>query len=109
MNKYYITVQTYYNTTLLGRAVGQEVLNKFHRSLVNQENVDKDIKDFINNAMDKHLKKNRRLKPMRISSHDNDHSFVITLVPLNGNDILRAFTLVGDLVEHDYTEKGCSL
>lgn len=102
MNKYYITVQTYYNTTLLGRAVGQEVLNKFHRSLVNQENVDKDIKDF----MDKHLKKNRRLKPMLISRHDNGNSFVITLVPLNGNDMLRAFSLTGELVEHDYTEKG---
>lgn len=109
MKKYYVTVQTYYNTTLLGHAVGQEVLSKFHRSLVYQENVDKDIKDFINNAMDKHLKKNRRLKPMLISKHDNGNSFVITLVPLNGNDILRAFTLTGELVEHDYTEKGCSL
>lgn len=109
MNKYYITVQTYYNTTLLGHAVGQEVLNKFHRSLVNQENVDKDIKDFINNAMDKHLKKNRRLKPMLISRHDNGNSFVITLVPLNGNDILRAFMLTGELVEHDYCEEGRSL
>lgn len=109
MNKYYITVQTYYNTTLLGYAVGQEVLSKFHRSLVYQDNVDKDIKDFINNAMDKHLKKNRRLKPMLISKYDNGNSFVITLVPLNGNDILRAFTLTGELVEHDYTEKGGSL
>lgn len=109
MKKYYVTVQTYYNTTLLGYAVGQEVLSKFHRSLVNQENVDKDIKDFINNAMDKHLKKNRRLKPMLISKHDNGNSFVITLVPLNGNDILRAFTLTGELVEHDFTEKGGSL
>lgn len=109
MKKYYVTVQAFYNTTLLGHAVGQEVLSKFHRSLVNQENVDKDIKDFINNAMDKHLKKNRRLKPMLISRHDNGNSFVITLVPLNGNDILRAFTLTGELVEHDYTEKGCSL
>lgn len=109
MKKYYVTVQTYYNTTLLGHAVGQEVLNKFHRSLVNQENFDKDIKDFINNAMNKHLKKNRRLKPMLISKHDNGNSFVITLVPLNGNDILRAFTLTGELVEHDYTEKGGSL
>lgn len=109
MNKYYITVQTYYNTTLLGYAVGQEVLSKFHRSLVYQENVDKDIKDFINNAMNKHLKKNRRLKPMLISKHDNGNSFVITLVPLNGNDILRAFTLTGELVEHDFTEKGGSL
>lgn len=109
MNKYYITVQTYCNTTLLGYAVGQEVLSKFHRSLVYQENVDKDIKDFINNAMNKHLKKNRRLKPMLISKHDNGNSFVITLVPLNGNDILRAFTLTGELVEHDYTEKGGSL
>lgn len=109
MKKYYITVQTYYNTTLLGHAVGQEVLSKFHRSLVYQENVDKDIKDFINNAMNKHLKKNRRLKPMLISKHDNGNSFVITLVPLNGNDILRAFTLTGELVEHDYTEKGGSL
>lgn len=109
MKKYYVTVQTYYNTTLLGYAVGQEVLSKFHRSLVYQENVDKDIKDFINNAMDKHLKKNRRLKPMLISKHDNGNSFVITLVPLNGNDILRAFTLTGELVEHDYTEKGGSL
>ena len=109
MKKYYVTVQTYYNTTLLGYAVGQEVLSKFHRSLVSQENVDKDIKDFINNAMDKHLKKNRRLKPMLISKHDNGNSFVITLVPLNGNDILRAFTLTGELVEHDYTEKGGSL
>lgn len=106
MKKYYVTVQTYYNTTLLGYAVGQEVLSKFHRSLVSQENVDKDIKDFINNAMDKHLKKNRRLKPMLISKHDNGNSFVITLVPLNGNDILRAFTLTGELVEHNYTEKG---
>lgn len=109
MKKYYVTVQTYYNTTLLGYAVGQEVLSKFHRSLVNQDNVDKDIKDFINNAMDKHLKKNRRLKPMLISKYDNGNSFVITLVPLNGNDILRAFTLTGELVEHDYTEKGGSL
>lgn len=109
MSKYYITVQTYCNTTLLGYAVGQEVLSKFHRSLVYQENVDKDIKDFINNAMNKHLKKNRRLKPMLISKHDNGNSFVITLVPLNGNDILRAFTLTGELVEHDYTEKGGSL
>lgn len=109
MRKYYVTVQTFCNTTLLGHAVGQEVLSKFHRSLVNQENVDKDIKDFINNAMDKHLKKNRRLKPMLISRHDNGNSFVITLVPLNGNDILRAFTLTGELVEHDYTEKGGSL
>lgn len=109
MKKYYVTVQTYYNTTLLGHAVGQEVLSKFHRSLVYQENVDKDIKDFINNAMNKHLKKNRRLKPMLISKHDNGNSFVITLVPLNGNDILRAFTLTGELVEHDYTEKGGSL
>lgn len=109
MKKYYVTVQTYYNTTLLGYAVGQEVLSKFHRSLVYQENVDKDIKDFINNAMDKHLKKNRRLKPMLISKHDNGNSFVITLVPLNGNDILRAFTLTGELVEHDFTEKGGSL
>ncbi|WP_298454884.1 hypothetical protein [uncultured Prevotella sp.] len=109
MKKYYVTVQTYYNTTLLGYAVGQEVLSKFHRSLVNQDNVDKDIKDFINNAMDKHLKKNRRLKPMLISKHDNGNSFVITLVPLNGNDILRAFTLTGELVEHDFTEKGGSL
>lgn len=109
MKKYYVTVQTYYNTTLLGYAVGQEVLSKFHRSLVYQENVDKDIKDFINNAMNKRLKKNRRLKPMLISKHDNGNSFVITLVPLNGNDILRAFTLTGELVEHDYTEKGGSL
>lgn len=109
MSKYFVTVQTFCNTTLLGYAVGQEVLSKFHRSLVNQENVDKDIKDFINNAMDKHLKKNRRLKPMLISKHDNGNSFVITLVPLNGNDILRAFMLTGELVEHDYTEKGCSL
>lgn len=109
MKKYYVTVLTFYNTTLLGHAVGQEVLSKFHRSLANQENVDKDIKDFINNAMDKHLKKNRRLKPMLISKHDNGNSFVITLVPLNGNDILRAFTLTGELVEHDYTEKGGSL
>lgn len=109
MKKYYVTVQTYYNTTLLGYAVGQEVLSKFHRSLVYQENVDKDIKDFINNAMNKHLKKNRRLKPMLISKHDNGNSFVITLVPLNGNDILRAFTLTGELVEHDFTEKGGSL
>lgn len=106
MNKYYITVQTYYNTTLLGYAVGQEVLSKFHRSLVSQEDIEKGIKDFINNAMDKHLKKNRRLKPMLISRHDNGNSFVVTLVPLNGNDMLRAFSLTGELVEHDYTEKG---
>lgn len=106
MKKYYVTVQTYYNTTVLGYAVGQEVLSKFHRSLVSQENVDKDIKDFINNAMDKHLKKNRKLKPMLVSIYNNDYSFVITLVPLNGNDMLRAFSLTGELVEHDYTEKG---
>lgn len=109
MKKYYVTVLTFYNTTLLGRAVGQEVLSKFHRSLVSQEDIEKGIKDFINTAMDKHLKKNRRLKPMLISRHDNGNSFVITLVPLNGNDILRAFMLTGELVEHDYTEKGCSL
>ena len=109
MKKYYVTVQTYYNTTLLVYAVGQEVLSKFHRSLVNQDNVDKDIKDFINNAMDKHLKKNRRLKPMLISRHDNGNSFVVTLVPLNGNDMLRAFSLTGELVEHDYCEEGGSL
>lgn len=106
MKKYYVTVLTFYNTTLLGRAVGQEVLSKFHRSLVSQEDIEKGIKDFINNAMDKHLKKNRRLKPMLVSIYNNDYSFVVTLVPLNGNDILRAFTLTGELVEHDYTEKG---
>lgn len=106
MKKYYVTVQTYYNTTLLGHAVGQEVLNKFHRSLVAQEDIEKRIKAFIKSAMAKHLKKNRRLKPMLISRHDNGNSFVITLVPLNGNDILRAFMLTGELVEHDYTEKG---
>ena len=106
MRKYYVTVQTFCNTTLLGHAVGQEVLSKFHRSLVAQEDIEKGIKDFINNVMDKHLKKNRRLKPMLISKHDNGNSFVITLVPLNGNDILRAFTLTGELVENDYTEKG---
>lgn len=106
MKKYYVTVQTFCNTTLLGHAVGQEVLSKFHRSLVAQEDIEKGIKDFINSAMDKHLKKNRRLKPMLVSIYNNGNSFVITLVPLNGNDILRAFTLTGELVEHDYTEKG---
>lgn len=106
MNKYYVTVQTFCNTTLLGHAVGQEVLSKFHRSLVAQEDIEKGIKDFINSAMDKHLKKNRRLKPMLVSIYNNDYSFVITLVPLNGNDMLRAFSLNGELVEHDYTEKG---
>lgn len=109
MNKYYITVQTYYNTTLLGRAVGQEVLSKFHRSLVAQEDIEKRIKAFIKSAMAKHLKKNRRLKPMVVSIYNNDYSFVITLVPLNCNDMLRAFSLTGELVEHDYTEKGGSL
>lgn len=106
MRKYYVTVQTFCNTTLLGHAVGQEVLSKFHRSLVAQEDIEKGIKDFINSAMDKHLKKNRRIKPMLVSIYKNDHSFVITLVPLNGNDMLRAFSLTGELVEHDYTEKG---
>lgn len=109
MRKYYVTVQTFCNTTLLGHAVGQEVLSKFHRSLVAQEDIEKGIKDFINSAMDKHLKKNRRLKPMLVSIYNNDHSFVITLVPLNGNDMLRAFSLTGELVEHDYTEKGGEL
>lgn len=106
MRKYYVTVQTFCNTTLLGHAVGQEVLSKFHRSLVAQEDIEKGIKDFINSAMDKHLKKNRKLKPMLVSIYNNDHSFVISLVPLNGNDMLRAFSLTGELVEHDYTEKG---
>lgn len=106
MRKYYVTVQTFCNTTLLGHAVGQEVLSKFHRSLVAQEDIEKGIKDFINSAMDKHLKKNRKLKPMLVSIYNNDYSFVITLVPLNGNDMLRAFSLTGELVEHDYTEKG---
>ena len=106
MSKYFVTVQTFCNTTLLGHAVGQEVLSKFHRSLVAQEDIEKGIKDFINNVMDKHLKKNRRLKPMLVSIYNNDYSFVITLVPLNGNDMLRAFSLTGELVEHDYTEKG---
>lgn len=109
MSKYFVTVQTFCHTTLLGHAVGQEVLSKFHRSLVAQEDIEKGIKDFINNVMDKHLKKNRRLKPMLISRHDNGNSFVITLVPLNGNDILRAFMLTGELVEHDYCEEGRSL
>ena len=54
MKKYYITVQTFCNTTLLGHAVGQEVLSKFHRSLVAQEDIEKRIKAFINSAMDKH-------------------------------------------------------
>ena len=106
MNKYYVTVRTFCNTTLLGHAVGQEVLSKFHRSFVAQEDIEKRIKAFINSAMDKHLKKNRRLKPMIVSIYNNDYSFVITLVPLNGNDMLRAFSLTGELVEHDYTEKG---
>lgn len=106
MRKYYVTVQTFCNTTLLGYAVGQEVLSKFHRSLVAQEDIEKGIKDFINSDMDKHLKKNRRLKPMLVSFYNNEHSFVISLVPLNGNDMLRAFSLTGELVEHDYTEKG---
>lgn len=109
MSKYYVTVQTFCNTTLLGHAVGQEVLSKFHRSLVAQEDIEKGIKDFINSAMDKHMKKNRRLKPMLVSIYNNDYSFVVTLVPLNGNDMLRAFSLTGELVEHDYTEKGGEL
>lgn len=109
MRKYYVTVQTFCNTTLLGHAVGQEVLSKFHRSLVAQEDIEKGIKDFINSAMDKHLKKNRRLKPMLVSIYNNDYSFVITLVPLNGNDMLRAFSLTGKLVEHDYCEERGSL
>lgn len=109
MSKYFVTVQTFCNTTLLGHAVGQEVLSKFHRSLVAQEDIEKRIKAFIKSAMAKHLKKNRRLKPMLISRHDNGNSFVITLVPLNGNDILRAFSLTGELVEHDYCEEGRSL
>ena len=109
MRKYYVTVQTFSNTTLLGHAVGQEVLSKFHRSLVAQEDIEKGIIDFIYNAMDKHLKKNRKLKPMLVSIYNNDYSFVITLVPINGNDMLRAFSLTGELVEHDYTEKGGEL
>lgn len=109
MSKYFVTVQTFCNTTLLGHAVGQEVLSKFHRSLVAQEDIEKGIKDFINSAMAKHLKKNRRLKPMLVSIYNNDHSFVITLVPLNGNDMLRAFSLTGELVEHDYCEERGSL
>ena len=43
---------------------------------------------------------------MIVSIYNNDYSFVITLEPLNGNDMLRAFSLTGELVEHDYTEKG---
>lgn len=109
MSKYFVTVQTFCNTTLLGHAVGQEVLSKFHRSLVAQEGIEKGIKDFINSAMSKHLKKNRRLKPMIVSIYNNGYSFVISLVPLNGNDMLRAFSLTGELVEHDYTEKGGEL
>lgn len=109
MNKYYVTVRTFCNTTLLGHAVGQEVLSKFHRSLVAQEDIEKGIIDFINNVMDKHLKKNRRLKPMIVSIYNNDYSFVITLESLNGNDMLRAFSLNGELVEHDYCEERGSL
>lgn len=109
MNKYFVTVFIYSNTTKLGRIVANKVYDKYHESLVTEGKQLDMIVEFITKAMEQAIIENHRLKRMTIKKYTGESFFEITLGSSSiGNDKF-ALTLSGEKVRHDYCEEGDSL
>lgn len=106
MNKYFVTVFIYSNTTKLGRIVANKVYDKYHESLVTEGKQLDMIVEFITKAMEQAIIGNHRLKRMTITKDTGGNYFHITLGSSSiGNDKF-AFTLSGEIVRHEYYEEG---
>lgn len=68
MNKYFVTVFIYSDTTKLGRIVGNKVYDKYHESLVTEGKQLDMIVEFITKAMEQAIIENPRLERMTIKS-----------------------------------------
>ena len=106
MNKYFVTVFIYSDTTKLGRIVANKVYDKYHESLVTEGKQLDMIVEFITKAMEQAIIENHRLKRMTIKKSIWGNFFDITLGSFSSGCDKFAFTVMGEIVRHDYCEKG---
>ncbi len=106
MNKYFVTVFIYSNTTKLGRIVANKVYDKYHESLVTEGKQLDMIVEFITKAMEQAILENHRLKRMTIKKYTGGNFFEITLGSSSIGYDKFSFTLSGHIVRHDYCEEG---
>lgn len=109
MSKYFVTVFIYSDTTKLGRIVANKVYDKYHESLVTEGKQLDMIVEFITKAMEQAIIENPRLKRMTIKKYTLENYFDITLGSFSTGYDKFAFTVMGEIVRHDYCEEGDSL
>lgn len=104
-NKYYIKVTTFANTTKLGDIVAKQVWATYNKSVVTSGREVDRITEFIINAQNEAIKENAKLKRMNVKYFTGKDYFYISLEAANCDTERMAFSLFGELIEHEYCEK----
>lgn len=101
--KYFITVQTFTNTTKLGELVANAVYEKYDKTVVAEGKPFNKMVEYIHFVMDRELKANRKLKPMQVLRDSDYRCFHLELRP-EGSCDRSAFRLDGVLIKFEYSE-----
>lgn len=116
MRKYFLTVDTFQNTTKLGKLVAEIVEPKYNNTVVTDRQLLK-IPNEIEDIMYEVISKNPRLKPMTSGVNgflrgitdkinkipDNVRIWIWSSVSGNNNN--RPFTICATKIRHDYSEQ----
>lgn len=105
MKKYFVTVQTFSNTTKLGRIVAKKVYGKYQHSLIT-DGKQTEIVDYINKVMHDALKENPRLKEMKVTYNKFINTFAIDLRPDTMVYEKYALSVTGSVVRNEFCEEG---
>jgi len=104
--KYYIKVTTFSNTTELGKIIAQQVRATYDKSVVTSGREVERITEFIINAQNEAIKENAKLKRMNVKYFTGKGYFIISLEAANCDTERMAFSLCGEMIEHEYCEEG---
>lgn len=103
MKKFFLSVQTFNSTTELGKIVARKVYVRYHHSLILEEQI-KYVADFVNETMNKAIRQNCRLKPMKVTLWRQPDAFRISLRPDTAGSYEKyAFNITGTAVFNDFT------
>lgn len=102
MKKFFLSVQTFRNTTELGRIVARDTYDKFHHTIIYEGQI-ADVAGFIEKTMNDVIRQNYRLKPMKVVLMRFSDTFVIDLRPQTNGYDKKALSLTGTAVFNDFT------
>ena len=116
MKKYFLTVNTFQNTTKLGKLVAEVVEPKYNNTVVSDRQLLK-IPNEIEDIMYEVISKNPRLKPMTSSVYGflrgitdkinkiSDNVRIWIWSSVSGDNDNRPFTIKAIKIRHDYSDQ----